>query len=365
MASSFRDTDDGVSAVPAALIARAATAPALAHARLTTAIDDFFLGEDGRLDDRLRAGVARSLAAIVAVTEGAIAAHAARLLTTRDAPELALRLAQPAVSLLGRLAEAGVLRDVALMREVIARARQEQIGDALPAEAPLRADYPSLLTRLANHSDRVVAGAARALFVAENRRRAIRDGGMASDLPAELHHRLVWWITAALRQRLDDVDDAALRDAALTDAASRVLAAHDEGEALEAAAMRLARVVAPSRGQLVDMLIEALGDRRLVMFTALLADSVAMDYDLVRDFVADPAGNQLLLALRALDLDRGTIARIGLALCEADPRRNLDAFAATLDDAMALQPDAAQAGLAALKMHPDLRAALLALGEAT
>lgn len=360
--------DDGIHRDPGALISRAqaAAVDARGRARLATAIDDFFLVEQGRLDDRTRAVITQNLSSLIAAVEGAIAAHAARLLLARDAVTPAARVQQAGGSVLARLSDAGLLRDSDLMAELIARARQELIGDALPAEAPAQADAPSLLTRLANHGDMVVATAANALFAAESRRRGLLDGVGQSDLPAELHHRLVWWVAAALRERHGDNDDPVALDRALTEAALRNLAAHDEGDRVEAVAMRLAAAYEAGPGELPDLLFEALGDRRLALFTALLAHAVGLAYEQARDIVADPDAGQLWLVLRALDAGRIAIARVGLALCEADPRRDLEAFADSLDAIMGVSVDDAWAALAPMKRHPDFRAALAALaGGAT
>ncbi|MEG3086558.1 DUF2336 domain-containing protein [Sphingomonas sp. PB4P5] len=360
MASNLRDMDDGVHGDPGQLIARATGAETRGRARLSTAIDDFFLAREGRLDDRMRTAVAQTLAGLIGAVERALTAHAARLLNAREAVALAARVGRGDGSVLERLATAGVLRDSELMRELIARAQQDVIGDALPAAAPPRADDPSLLTRLANHSDSVVAAAAAALLAAESRRR----GGIEGDLRAELFHRLIWWVVAALRDRFGDAEDLPALDRALTDAALRSLAAHDEGDRMEAVALRLAAAYDAAPRDLPDLLVEALGDRRIALFTALLAHALGLEYEQARDVVTDPDGGQLWLMLRALDAGRTAIARIGLALCEADGRRDLDGFAESLDPIMAISAHDARAALAPMKLHPDFRAALAALAGA-
>ena len=73
------------------------------------------------------------------------------------------------------------------------------------------------------------------------------------------------------------------------------------------------------------------------------------------------AGDRLWVALRAIDLPREAIARIGYALCEADPRRDLEQFADVLDWIMAVAPQEARAALAPHYLDPDYRAALQAL----
>lgn len=367
MSNNDRDMDDGAQRGVSQLLARAAAAEARADERLAAAIDDFFLPDDARLDDRMRSAMAVTLSTLVAAVEGALRQHAARLLVQRDHGALATALTGSDHLILDRLVRAGLVRDVDLMRELVARVRQDLMIDNLPAEAPADPEIPSLLSRLAGHGDSVVAAGAMALLAAEARRRAEPGHGQITqtDLPADLHQRLVWWVAAALREQCATAtDQIAVLDRALGEAAQRNFAAHDEGERLEAAAMRLAIAYDASADELPAMLIEALGDRRVALFIALLAHALGVDYAQARAVVLDQAADRLWLVLRALELDRPSIARIGLALAEADPRRDIEAFADALDGIAATTPEAARGALSPLKLHPDYRAAMLALARA-
>src|ERR1700709_276773 len=114
MAISHRDIEDGARTGAATLRARAAKADARADRRLAIAIDDFFLSDDGRLDDQLRDGLARSLSGLVGTIEAAIRAHAGRLLAARGGPALA-----ETPLALDRLVAVGLVRDSELMGELI------------------------------------------------------------------------------------------------------------------------------------------------------------------------------------------------------------------------------------------------------
>ena len=362
-----RDRDDGAHAGATALLVRAAAADLRADERLRVAIDDFFLADDARLDDRTRVAMATLLGDLALGIEAALRRHAARLLAAREAATLAETLNADSPSILERLVSAGLLRDADLMRELFGRIRQDLLADALPSDAPEDPDRASLLPRLAQGDDRVVAASALALLSAESRRRVPPTAGQpsATDLPAELHHRLVWWVAAALRERFAAAAGESLADLdrALAEAAQRSVAAHDEGERLEAVALRLAGALDPQAGELPGLLVEALADRRLSLFVALLAHALGLDYADAREIVLDPGAERLWLLLRALELDRPSIARIGLALSDADPRRDIDRFAEGLDDIVAVTPDVARHALAPLLLHRDYRAALLALGR--
>lgn len=350
------------------LLARAAAAEACAYRGLMVAVDDFFLPEDQRLDERARAALTALLQGLVETIEAQIREHSMRLLASRRELALAQALTRSGESVFPRLARSGLLRDTELMAELTARVRQDAIASALSMHAPDDPEQPSLLNRFAQHPDSVLAGGAMAVMIAESRRRGGPDAGQVAEtgLPAELHHKLVWWVAAALRERVEETADGALAvvDRALSEAARRSLAAYDEGDRLEATAMRFAAMIDAQAEELPQLLVESLGDRRVVLFVALLAHALGSDYALARDMMLDPGADRLWLALRALEVPRAAIAHIGYALCEADPRRDVERFADMLDAIVAISGDEARDAFAPLKLDPDYRAALLALGQA-
>jgi hypothetical protein len=367
MSEDIVDTRSGQAVGAEALFARAAAAETRARRALAVTTDDFFLSDTDRLDERTRSELAALLAGLVHGVEAEIRDGAARLLSARGEAILAAALVEPAPSALARLSAAGLLRDPALMAELIARVRQEALSAALPTQAPDDPEQPSLINRFAQHPDRVLASGAMSVLVAESRRRGTAGGAprTQSDLPAELHHRLVWWVAAVLRERrlaLAEGEGATL-DQAICDAAQRSLAVHDEGDRLEANAMRFAAALDAQADELPELLVESLGDRRVVLFVALLAHALGVAFDLARDLVLDSEGDRLWLALRALEVPRGAVARIGYALCEADPRRDLEQFADTLDLLDGLTADAARLAVAPLRLPPDYRSARLALAQ--
>lgn len=369
MSNECGDKDAGADRAASALLKRAAAAGVRADDRLRLAIADFFLADAVRLDDRTRIALAATLGDLVQAVETALRHHAARLLLARDAGALSAAVEAEAPSVYERLARAGVLRDAELMRELLGRVQEGLLTDALSGQSPDDPDRPSLLPRLAGAPDRVIAASAVALMAAESRRRASPIPGQpaVTDLPAELHHRVIWWVAAAIRESLaaQDSESSMALDRALVDAALRSIAAHDEGDRLEATALRLASALDPQASELAILLVEAVADRRLSLFIALLARALGLDYADARDIVVDRDGSQLWLVLRALDLDRAAIAQIGLALCEAEPARNLDRFADGIDDILAISPAAARHALAPLLLHRDYRAAVVALGRGT
>lgn len=330
---------------------RAAYARGRAAWRLAGAIDDLFLDEEARLDERTRLAVAGRLHETIGGIETELRRQASRLLAARGlaAPAEAL-LKAAAGSAAQRLTQAGLLRDEPLIGEMVAQVRHALLAEALPTAAG-GTEEVSLLVRLAGVPDRVVAAAAQALLAADSRGAAL--------LPGDVQHRLVWWVAAAIRPTVPDADT----DRAIVEAATRSLGAHDEGERMEAVATRLAAAIDARPEEIAPLLLEALGDRRLSLFTAVLARAVGIDYEQARALVLEPDGERLWLALRAIRLDRPTIARIALTLSEADPRRDIEAFADRLDRIAAVKPAEARLALAPETLDRDFRAAIAALAR--
>ena len=151
--------------------------------------------------------------------------------------------------------------------------------------------------------------------------------------------------------------------AVIVEAALASFLSADGSDRLEAATMRLAAAIRPSAGELPGLLIEALDDRRITLFTALIGHALGVEYDTAREIVFDASAERLWLVLRALDLPREKIAMIGYALSEADPRRDIDAFADALDAIMTIDAERARDALAPLRLDRDFRAAIRALNR--
>ncbi|MDB5682050.1 MAG: hypothetical protein JWO16_1855 [Sphingomonas bacterium] len=337
------DIDDGSRQGASQLLARAAAALGRVDRGLAQTIDDFFIDEEARLDDRTRATLAVTLAAMVAAVEGDLRHRTARSLAAVSA----------GAPVLDRLITAGLLRDADMMRELIDRTRLDLLADTLTNAAPDDQGAASLLARLTASADTHVAGAALAMMAAEGRRRGFLDTGRLShtELPAELHYRLVWWVAAAIDEQL--ADGAGSR--VVADAALRALGGHDESDRIEGAATRLAAAIDPQPDELAALLTHSLGDRSVALFVALLAFALRLDFAVARQLVV-AGGDPLWLALRAVDLDRAAIARIGLALSG-----DVEAFADQLDAIVGVDPTEARAALAPLALPAEFRAATAAL----
>ncbi|MCT8000672.1 DUF2336 domain-containing protein [Sphingomonas sanguinis] len=337
----------------ARLSERVAAARARAAARCQGAVADLRLDDDARLTDQIRFEVGARLQALVETTVSDLLHQAERL--RADGEEMA-DPPGPAEAI-RRLRRAGLFFDSDLVAELVAQLRLQLLAQALPIETMV-GDAPSLLVRLTEAPDRIVASSARAVLAAEGRARMVEADGEAIALPIALRRHLVWLVAAALRQG----DDAGL-DQALALAAERVLAAHGEADSPGAAVLRLAEAIDARPAELPDLLLESLSDRQPGLFIALLAHACGIDHDELRDVVLEPEGDRLWLVLRSLDLGRPTVARIGLALAEADGRRDVDAFADALDAIMAIPAEAARRAIASLSLPRAFRGAIARLDQ--
>jgi hypothetical protein len=352
MSVDLPDAPIGADAAAGALIARAAAASRRANAWLRAAANDLAMPDAARLDDEARTAIRADLDRLVGAIDAELRHYAGRPGAGRNAAALA-----PSDGLAERMIAAGLFDDEALMRELSERAWCTIIAARLPPAVEPGERRPSLLPRLANGPDRVIASAAGAMLAADARRRGGGADTGRDDLPAELHHRLVWWVAAALRPSAP----AAAVDLALIDGARRALGAHDEGARLEATADRLVLALDPKPATLPELIEAALDDRRIVLIAALIAHAAGLDSGLARTLLLDPAGDRLWLVLRALDLPRATIVRLAMALGEADRRRDPGRFIASLDGLMALPVSVAAEAVAGLKLpavYRDARDAL-------
>ena len=113
--------------------------------------------------------------------------------------------------------------------------------------------------------------------------------------------------------------------------------------------------------ELPELLIEALGDGRAEFAAALIAYVQRIDLLEARALLLDPDGDRLWLVLRAHSFAREALARVALLLADADPRRDIEAFADMLDTIAAIPVLAAREALAPLSLHGDFRRAIRAL----
>lgn len=335
----------------ATLLAEASGAATRAERLRCEAVSDMFISDAARLDDRRRAGVRTLLRAIVGTIGADIHDFAARRLTEEE-HGASVALARVEASQIMPAVERQLQMDVEVAADLIDRVTLDLIGEALPNGLVEGAVDPWI------GAGRSVERAAEALRQAESRRRTPPDQPpYATDLPAEAQVHFTWWIAAAMASaaRPPLIDDVVALDRAIADGAAYALAQADEGERLEAAAVRLAATADLRGGKLSQAIDHCLAERRIVLLAAMIARAAAIDYDSVRRLLIDPADPRLWLVLRSLDLPRESLARLGYGLAEADHRRDIERFADRLDAIMHLSTADAGLAIAVLRLPPAFR----------
>ncbi|MGF1549224.1 MAG: DUF2336 domain-containing protein, partial [Sphingomonadaceae bacterium] len=310
--------------------------------------------EGGRLSDRDRASIVHMATALLADIEARLRAAMAQELEERDEAEEALAASLGA-------AHVPITRPI-LGREALAR--PPGFGALLLHRALLhRLTGPSeegIAARLVGDGDDEVAAAAMALLVAETRRYdGFREPVLPlADLPAELLHPLAWRTAAALG--LYSVREGAGAETAFTLAergAHRLFLLHDEGESLDARAMKLARLL-DARGRLDDgLLAAAAGEGLPALALAGLAHRTRLEAGAVALLLADPELLLLPALLREAGIGRRAAAELALLLAGGEERAER-----LLGEYDASGGEAGAAELALFRRHPVLREAALDVG---
>lgn len=287
------------------------------RARTSAAAADLFLAPELRLTEWQRSTMAGLLARLVRTIEDDLRAGIADYFTAdrHDAVHAALTASHVAIAL-PILQRARGLADADLVNLLVRRAEEYRLHRQ--AQSPARPSGGSVLLELIRDEDEDIAAEAMALLIAHSRRfdLAVEGDAARTELPAELEHRLVWTVAAAIRHYLIEQHEVPgeQADEALASAAVRLIAGYDEADALEARCMRLARRLWEKK-RLDDDLVERLAaDGGLPMFLAAMAVRCALHFASAWDIFADPSRRGAALLLLAADIARPQAASILLSL---------------------------------------------------
>lgn len=305
MALTARDGSDHALTGPDRLLAEAAQVARHADARLTAAINDLFLPDFVRPTDSQRAAMASMLDRLITEMDHELRAALIARLTEAAPPVLGVARIPIVRPIFDR---AGVLRDRELVALLLTRVEEHRICQAIRRVADIDpGPAPTVELKVAPEIEAL-------LQVAENRRTGSHGEANLTirDLPSELLHKLLWWSAAALRDYLERSTNLspAVRDEALSAIVARRLATHDEGQTLEAAAMRVA-IASRSDDALLFELFRA---GRFSLFVAMLAVRARIDFAPTFMMAADPGIGALAVLLRAVGVQTQVSAPILLQM---------------------------------------------------
>jgi uncharacterized protein (DUF2336 family) len=335
---------------------------AAARERFSVAAADLLLPEQSRLTEWQRLTASALLIRLVRGIEEALRARLAEDFRSLEALYAALGSTRVEIAL-PVLERSQVLRDAELGNVLVRRVEEHRYWKEHTASSP-----EDMLAALVRDTDDVIAAEAMTLLIARSRRfDRFQEPLMGqSDLPAELQHKLVWMVAAALRQYMVQQHGvpSGAADAAISEAASELLGSSDEGQNLEVAAMRLSRALMQA-GRLEGADLAAMLEQgQLPLFVAGIAIRCSLDYAAAWELLSDSRGRGPALLLRCGGVDRASAASILLML---NSRGRLfsgdegDAAAAQLDQYEATSEAAACEVLRIWQVDPGYRAAIARL----
>ncbi len=319
---------------------------------------DLFLPESLRLTERERLIARDLLTRLIRTIEDELRTMLAERF--RDHEALAAALSAAHVEIAAPLFDG---TDALANRDLVSLLLRRSEEHRLFRAAPSRIER---LQALVADRDAAIAADAMAVLVARSRRLdRFQEPVLArTELPADLQHRFVWTVAAALRTYLVESHgiDPAAADAALGPAASSLISGYDEGDSLEARCNRLARAL-HAAGRLDGAALAGfLMEGTLPLFLAGLSARTGIAYEAVWDILSEPEGRGAVTLLAAAGLDRQQAGDVLLCLAaqpvEARLVRQITWFE-TLDADLAAQ------ALSMWSLDPAYRQALLRLDHAT
>ncbi len=311
--------------VPSEFVADgAALLLASARRRLAVALADLALPTPDRLTEWQRSSISALLGALVGGIEdelrSALAAHFGG--PGQEAVNAALTSAHVPIAA-PILKGSALLADTALIGLLLRRAEEHRLHKAAASDG-------ALLVELAGDADETVAGEAMAMLIAQGSRLdRFQEPVLARvELGAELQHRIVWAVAAALRRYLtgEQKVDPAAADRAIAASAASLLAGYDEGKTIDAIALRLARRLNHSERLDDALTVRALSEGGLPFFLAVLAVRADLSQEAVWELLSEPGGRGAALLFRAGGIARAEAGAILLQLGGERVEAQLDCY---------------------------------------
>lgn len=320
-----------------------------------SATKDLFLPETHRLSDRERTTVRKLFEKLVRTIEDELRSELAGNFTE---PALHAALASAHVQIaVPMLSRSDALHDAELIAILLRRAEEHRIYRVASAE-------DDALLMLIADPDAAIAAEAMAVLVARSARLdRFQDPAPArTELPADVQHRLIWTVAAALRRYMTEQHavEPAAADAALASAADAAITGYDEGESLEARSLRLAMRLNEADRLDGAALLSFVTGGTLPLFLAGLSVRTGLSYAATWDVLSDPARRGSSYLLRAAAITRHEAAAILIALGSPSDEAGL-VEAVNLFDVTA--EDTARRSLSLWSLDPAYRAAVIRIGE--
>lgn len=205
------------------------------------------------------------------------------------------------------LPESLLLRDQSFVTMLIRRMRAYFLQKNHPKLQDTRPNEPDILDSLVSKMDSDISLPAMVLLIEENRNANFVENLMLSrtNLPAELQYKLLWWVAACLRTTLLEAQLSEEQiDQALSKAVKQALMQYDEGNTLEAKALKLARNLYHRRMLSDGFILQSAAGGHIALMVAALAIRSGINHRDIWDIVLNEDGSPFLLLLKAIGMPR-------------------------------------------------------------
>lgn len=288
--------------------------------RLHVVMADFFLDPQQRLTEQERALMSFMLADLLEAMADEVRSALPGLGGSNDGDGRALAKV---------LAGAGLLDHPRLIALLLRRADEERIATAVRARA---ANRPIFLQSLIAAPEAAVSAAAMDLILARGRRRDSLGQLRLEfdDVPADVAAPLCYAVAAALRSEVLHRSAPERIDRELADAASALLARHDEGRSVDSVMTTLVRALAASGMLDEHLLATATGEGDLAFLAEALAQLAGLEVSVAWDHLFAGGDGRAVLLFKMAGLSRsftaGALVQLGELIEIGDPVREIERF---------------------------------------
>ncbi|SMF78290.1 Uncharacterized conserved protein, DUF2336 family [Tistlia consotensis] len=294
---------------------------------LVATISDLFEASGETLTERERALMSDILNKLIRDFEMKVRRELSERLARRGhAPrEVVLMLANDEIEVARPiLLVSEVLHDQDLVEIIRHRTIQHQLAIAMRqhvsetvSDALVETGNSDVIKALLDNGNARVSTATMEYLVEESRRVDTYQEPLVrrSDLNPALARRMCLWVGAALRSYIlgnYEIDPTELDDVLEEVTDETVGAVTEDEEIAEDSSVRLARGLADEGRLTVEMLVQVLRQGEIALFEALFAEMTKLRLRLVRRIVYEPGGEGLVIACRALEIEKPQFTSIFL-----------------------------------------------------
>ena len=287
-------------------------------------ISDLFLHEEERLSEQEHALVISILTKLLSEIETTLRQNLAEELAELDAVPHGLitllandeiDVARPILFKSHLLAEPDLIEIIQnrSKEHLLAIAERDDLNATI---TDLLIDYgdEDVVSHLIENGDAKISRASMEFLVEESKRidRFQEPLIARHDIPADLAHKMFWWVSAALRRHIlenFEIDELELNEkivaAAKTEYRYDVPAKSSEADKLIAELVK--------RNELTErFLVQTLRSKQIRLFLTGLAELSGLDYLKISRFIYDPNAEALIVVLKALEFSRSSFSAVYL-----------------------------------------------------